>query len=80
MLALLIYHFVMTKLDRALTRLASLPRGRQDEIAEVIEQIMDMDEAGGTTPSWQVQELKSRLASPDDFADDAEIEAVFAAQ
>lgn len=67
----------MTKLDRALHRLASLPPGRQEEIAEVLDQIMDLDADSASMPAWQIEELKRRLASGDDIASDEEVEAFF---
>jgi hypothetical protein len=64
----------MTKLERALHRLAQLPPQRQAEIVNIL---ADLVEADAESTPWQIEELKRRLADPGDFATDEEVEAFF---
>ncbi|MBL8551114.1 MAG: hypothetical protein JNJ73_14095 [Hyphomonadaceae bacterium] len=64
----------MTKLEVAIERLRALPSAAQEALAE---EILDLlDEAPALTQA-QWAEIERRIAGPDDFASDEEVEAFF---
>jgi hypothetical protein len=69
----------MTKLEAVIERLKALPADEQEEIADIVDDVLDQKEAGEFTLSpAQEAELARRLAGPDDYASDDEVKAFFA--
>jgi len=68
----------MTKrLKQAIERVRALPEARQDEIAEMLLDLTGRDamRAGLTEEQWS--EIRRRMATPREYASDAEVEAFF---
>lgn len=68
----------MTKLDTLVERVSRLPADRRDEVAEAFTQLLDLAWPPTDVPAWHLEELARRMAGPDDYATDEEVEAFFA--
>lgn len=68
----------MTKaLDAIFEKVSRLPEARQDDIAGVLERLVEMDDASSPLSIDDWAEIDRRLASPPRYASDAEVEAFF---
>jgi hypothetical protein len=68
----------MTKLlQNAFDAANALPDDRQDEIGEIILSAIEQERSPLRLSPAQVAEVEKRRRSPDDFATDAEVEALF---
>ena len=67
----------MTKLlEKAIAEIRRLPVERQDEAAEILLELAAQDSGEYQLSPEQVADLEERLASPPDYATDAEAMAV----
>jgi hypothetical protein len=68
----------MTKLDLVIARVRQLPLERQEAVAVQLDHLVD-DEVDGAEllAAEQWAEIERRMAGPDDFAADDEVEAFF---
>ncbi len=68
----------MTKrLKEAVKRVEALPDSRQDEIADLLNELASRDSAQIALSDAQWAEIRSRMKEPRDYASDAEVEAYF---
>ncbi len=67
----------MTKLEAVIERLRSLPAEEQEDVAEIVEQMLDEERGDIVLNAAQEAELARRLNGPDDYASDEEAEAFF---
>jgi hypothetical protein len=64
-------------LEQALERAKSLPDARQDEIGEMILEVIEQDQSSLQLSSDQQEEVRRRLAYPEQPASEQETEAFF---
>ena len=64
-------------LDRAVAKVRKLSPDRQREAAEVLLDMVEQDASDLQLSAEQLAEVRRRLASPPDYASDAEVEEVF---
>jgi len=68
----------MTKLlERAIAKAKSLPENRQDEVGEIILALVEQDESSVRLSDAQKAEVRRRIAVPDPFVPDDEMQAFF---
>jgi hypothetical protein len=65
------------RLDEVLTRVKALPDERQSEIADLLVDFLDQEEADIHLTAEQIAEIERGLADSDPYASDAEVRAVF---
>jgi hypothetical protein len=64
-------------LDEAVAKVRQLPQDRQDEAAEMLLAMASQEAEERRLSPEQIADLEERLASPPDYATDAEVAAVF---
>ncbi len=68
----------MTKrLNEAVKRVEALPDSRQDEIADLLNELAAGDAVQVALSEDQWAEIRRRMKEPRDYASDAEVEAYF---
>ena len=68
----------MTKrLKEAVARVEALPDARQDEIADLLNELAARDATQATLSDDQWAEIRRRMKEPREYASDAEVEAYF---
>jgi hypothetical protein len=65
------------RLDEAVARVKALPDEQQGEIAEILFDVLEQDEAGVRLSPEQITEIERALDDREPYASDAEVRAVF---
>jgi hypothetical protein len=68
----------MTKLlERAIAKAKGLPESRQNEVGEILLTIIEQDESSVRLNEEQRAEIRRRIATPESFIPDSEMQAFF---
>jgi hypothetical protein len=65
------------RLDEALARIKALPDQQQGEIAEILLDFLEQDQAAIHLSPEQIAEIERALDDREPYASDAEVQAVF---